>query len=145
MDVLAGSLRIGGGGWDRWGMAASALCVAHCIATPVVALVLPAMAAAEGVTHGVLGVAIVLFALLAFVPGLRMHGKQRVLMLGTTGVTLIWAALLLPEALVDDPVREAMTVLGGLAMVTAHVFNVVLCRRCSVCCRRAAERAGARS
>jgi hypothetical protein len=142
MDALAIRLRSGGGGWDRWGMAASTLCVAHCIATPFLALMLPVIAAAEGVTHGLLGVAIVLFALLAFVPGLRMHGKKRVLLLGATGVTLIWAALLLPEALVEDPVREAMTVVGGLAMVAAHVFNVALCRKCSVCRARAATRSG---
>lgn len=148
MDILANGLRLEGRDWDRWGMLASVLCVVHCIATPIVALALPALAATEGVTHGLLGVAILLFALLAFVPGLRTHGKHRVLMLGTLGVMLIWAALLLPEDLITDAMRDGITVLGGLVMVAAHAFNVVLCRRCSVCCttcENAARHAGARS
>ena len=134
MSVLASSLRPEGKAWDRWGLVASVLCVVHCIVTPFAALALPAVAATEGVTHGLLGVAIVPFASLAFVPGLRMHGKRRVLVLGLIGVALIWAALLLPEDLVEDGFRDGLTVLGGLTMVAAHVFNVVLCRRCAVCC-----------
>ena len=137
MSQLVGALRLNKG-WDRWGMLASGLCVAHCIASPVVALALPAIAAAEGVTHGVLGVAVLLFALLAFVPGTRMHGKRRVLALGLTGVALIWTALLLPEELASDAFRDSLTVLGGLVMVSAHVFNVVLCRRCATCCEASA-------
>ncbi len=120
--------------WDRWGVIASALCVAHCIVTPFAALALPALAATDGATHIVLAVAVALFALLAFVPGMKTHGKRRVLALGMTGVTLIWIAVLLPEALVPDALRDGVTVVGGLVMVAAHVFNVVLCRRCASCC-----------
>lgn len=120
--------------WDHWGLAASVLCVVHCIVTPFAALLLPAIAATEGVTHGLLGVAVVLFASLAFVPGMRTHGKRRVMVLGMIGVALIWTAILLPETLVADVFRDGLTVAGGLAMVAAHVFNVVLCRRCAVCC-----------
>lgn len=133
MSVLVDRLR-SGRAWDGWGMAASALCVVHCIVTPFAALLLPTMAANQGVTHGVLGVAVILFALLAFVPGMRTHGKRRVLVLGMIGVGLIWTALMLPEEWVGDAFRDGLTMAGGVVMVVAHVFNVVLCRRCSVCC-----------
>lgn len=134
MNSLASRLHLDGRAWDRWGLLASVLCVVHCIATPILALTLPAIAAAEGVTHGLLAVAIVLFALLAFVPGLRTHGKRRVVVLGAIGVALIWVALLLPEEWVDDAWRDGLTVAGGLAMVAAHIFNIILCRRCTLCC-----------
>jgi MerC mercury resistance protein len=140
MDWLANSWRLDGRDWDRWGIVASALCVVHCIATPIIALALPGIAATEGVTHGLLGVAIVVFASLAFIPGCRTHGKHRVLLLGMIGVVLIWTALLLPQALADDGLRDAITVVGGLAMVAAHVFNVILCRRCTE--RLATRKAG---
>lgn len=133
MNLPANNLRPDTEAWDRWGMVASALCVVHCIATPFAALVLPAIAATEGVTHGALGLAIVLFALLAFAPGLKVHGKRRVLALGMVGLALVWTALLLPEGWVADTSRDGLTVAGGLAMFAAHVFNVVLCRRCAVC------------
>ena len=138
MERIREALRLDGG-WDRWGMLASTLCLLHCAATPVIALALPAAAANEGLTHGVLGFAVVLFALLAFVPGVRMHGKRRVLALGGAGIGLIWTAVLLPESLVTDAVRDGMTVVGGLVMVAAHVVNVSLCRRCRICCRAAAR------
>ena len=133
MHVLTNSLRPAKA-WDRWGVIASASCVVHCIVTPFAALALPALAATDGATHMVLGVAVALFALLAFIPGMKMHGKRRVLALGMTGVTLIWIAVLLPEKLVSDALRDGVTVAGGLVMVAAHVFNVMLCRRCTVCC-----------
>lgn len=132
MSVLVGSLlRVGT--WDRLGMVASALCAVHCAVTPFVSLVLPALAAAEGVTHQVLAVAVVLFALLAFVPGARVHGKRRVLLAGLIGVALIWTALLTDD-LLADALRDGLTVAGGLVMVVAHLFNVALCRRCALCC-----------
>lgn len=133
MNLPANSSRPDTRAWDHWGMMASTLCVVHCIATPFVALALPAIAATEGVTHGALGAAIVLFALLAFVPGMKVHGKRRVLALGIMGIALIWTALLLPEEWVADASRDGLSVMGGLAMFAAHVFNIVLCRRCAAC------------
>lgn len=40
--------------WDRAGMTASALCVAHCLASPLVATALPVIAATEGATHALI-------------------------------------------------------------------------------------------
>ena len=123
-----------GQSWDHWGVSAATLCAAHCIATPFAAMALPAMAAAEGVTHGALAVAVLLFALLAFMPALKRHGKRRVLILGAIGLGLIWTAVLLPQDAVDDGWRDLLTVAGGLVMVAAHVINRALCRRCAVGC-----------
>ena len=133
MTVLIEGMRRSNG-WDRWGALASTLCVVHCLATPIIAALLPAITAYEGVTHGVLAVAVLLFALLAFVPGARTHGKPDVLVLGLVGLTLIWTALLLPDDLFGDEYRDVLTLLGGSTMVAAHVYNVVLCRRCAICC-----------
>jgi MerC mercury resistance protein len=131
MDWLTNGVRLNSRDWDRWGVGASALCVVHCIATPIMALALPGIAATEGVMHGLLGVAIMVFASLAFIPGCRTHGKHRVILLGAIGVMLIWTALLLPQALVDDGLRDGITVVGGLVTAAAHVFNLILCRCCT--------------
>jgi hypothetical protein len=79
--------------WDRAGMTASTLCVAHCIATPFVAAALPIIAATEGATHGVLALAVLSFGLLAIVPGFKEHRRRQVLVLGFVGVALIWTSL----------------------------------------------------
>jgi hypothetical protein len=122
------------GRWDRWGITASTLCALHCLLMPVAALAMPAIAAHEGATHVGLAVAVVLFALLAFVPGMRMHGKLRVVLLGLAGLALIWTTLLMENAL-GELLRDGLTLAGGLMMVAAHGLNVVLCRRCAICCR----------
>lgn len=141
MNRRVGALRFQSA-WDGWGILASGLCVAHCVGTSFAALALPTMVAVEGATHGVLAVAVLLFGLLALVPGARLHGGRHVLALGFIGVALIWAALLLSDELAGDAVRDALTVLGGLAMVSAHAFNAVLCRRCETCRGARAAAAG---
>jgi hypothetical protein len=114
-------------------MTASTLCVAHCIATPFVAAALPIIAAAEGATHGVLALAVLSFGLLAIVPGFREHRRRQVLGLGFAGAALIWLPVLLPESLSSESLETAATVSGGIAMVTAHLFNLYFCRTCRVC------------
>jgi hypothetical protein len=142
MNVVLGSLlRVET--WDRLGMVASTVCAVHCVVTPIAAMLLPAVAAAEGVTHWTLAAAVVLFAVLAFVPGASVHGERRVLLLGLMGVAMIWTALLTADLLADAQ-RDGLTVAGGLVMVLAHLFNTALCRRCALCCGEceAADRTG---
>lgn len=119
--------------WDRAGMTASTLCVAHCLASPFVAAALPIIAATEGATHRVLALAVLSFGLLAFVPGFRKHRRGRVLALGITGVALIWMPALLPETHATETLETVATVSGGVAMVVAHLLNLYFCRTCRVC------------
>jgi hypothetical protein len=138
MSVRLDEIRLAGS-WDRWGVAASILCVVHCIATPFAAMLVPVLATVESLTHGALAIAVALFALLALVPGTRTHGRRPVVLLGLSGLVLIWGALLLPESSVADAVREGMTVSGGLTMVAAHLCNVVCCVRCAAAPRGTRE------
>lgn len=126
--VLVGPRR-----WDGAGMTASFLCVVHCVVSPFLAMVLPVVAAAEGTTHGVLALAVLSFALLAFVPGFKKHGRTGVLALGTVGTVLIWSSLLLPDSSSNETLETILTVSGGVIMVVAHLWNVHLCKACSVC------------
>lgn len=119
--------------WDRAGMTASALCVAHCLASPLVATALPVIAATEGATHRVLALAVLSFGLLAFVPGFRKHRRGQVLSLGFAGVAFIWTPVLLPESLALGSIETVVTVFGGFAMVGAHLLNLYFCRTCRVC------------
>lgn len=119
--------------WDRAGLTASTLCVAHCFATPFMAAVLPIIAATEGATHAVLALAVLSFSLLAFVPGFRKHRRRPVLGLGSAGVALIWLPVVLPESLSSEALETIATVSGGIAMVAAHLVNLYFCRTCRVC------------
>lgn len=119
-------------GWDAAGMTASFLCVMHCVASPVIALIVPVLALNEGMTHAVLALAVLSFGLLAFVPGYRRHGRSDLIAFGAVGVLLIWGSLLIPEALAGG-LETTLTVAGGMIMVVAHLHNIRLCRACRHC------------
>src|SRR3712207_3783581 len=66
---------------DRAGICLSAICIVHCILTPVILLALPAFQFFEWYhesLHVIFAVIIPLLALAAFVPGYRLHGEKRV-------------------------------------------------------------------
>lgn len=119
--------------WDAAGMTASFLCVMHCVASPVIAMVVPVIALNEGATHGVLALAVLSFGLLALVPGYRRHGRHVLIALGALGVLLIWGSMLLPESLASETLETGLTMAGGVIMVVAHLYNIRLCRACRHC------------
>ena len=63
--------------WDLAGIGASLLCILHCVATPMLVVVLPALEVLERQTHAVFALSILCIGLLAFVPGYRRHRRWR--------------------------------------------------------------------
>ncbi len=110
--------------WDTLGMIVSVACVAHCIAVPLVLGLLPAFGlsflAKDGL-HEVLAVVVLLVAILAFVPGYRVHRLRHVPVLGALGVSLLSGAAFAPGLSVL--VESGLTALGGTLLVAAHVLN----------------------
>jgi hypothetical protein len=119
--------------WDRAGIAASALCVTHCVATPLVATALPILAATEEGTHLALTLTLLLIGLLAFLPGRRSHGSSRPLGLAIPGFAMLGGALALPEAIGGESLETVLTIAGGALLISAHLCNIRLCRRCQAC------------
>lgn len=113
--------------WDRAGIWVSALCMVHCLALPVAAILLP-FAAREALhepAHIVFFAAAVPLALAAFVGGWRQHGRWIPGALGALGVTLLMTALALPA------VETMLSILGGLVLVGAHLLNHRHSKTCS--------------
>jgi hypothetical protein len=119
---------------DRIGVGMSAVCILHCLAMPVVAVLLPVAAALEGTTHAALAAGIVLVGAAAFVPGYRIHGKAGVLALAVAGASAIISPLIL-EALEAEEIEQALIVGGGAALIAAHAANVYFCRLCPGCAK----------
>ncbi|MFY9314351.1 MAG: MerC domain-containing protein [Burkholderiales bacterium] len=114
---------------DRLGVAISTICILHCLAMPVIAVLLPIAAALEGTTHAALAAGIVLVGAVAFVPGYRSHRKAAVLALAVAGASAIVSPLVF-EALEAEGVEQALIAGGGAALIAAHLANVYFCRVC---------------
>ena len=106
---------------DGWAVGLSGLCLVHCLALPVLAVLLPALGAWTHVEW--MHVVFVLIAApLSAMALLRpTHGRQTPLALiafGGAGVLLLAVGAFGPDA-ADIPA----TVTGSLSLVAAHLFN----------------------
>lgn len=113
---------------DLWGQAISLLCLVHCIATPLVVMLVPALAGFLGGWHPVLLVAVVAAAAWAFVPGYRYHHSKLVLGLAAAGVAALAVAVTVFHE--SFAVETGVTMAGAGLMLAAHWKNRQLSQRC---------------
>lgn len=112
--------------WDQLGILGSAICIVHCLATP---LVIGYLAGAglgfvgEEIFHKILAAPLLLIALLAFLPGYQRHHDRRILASGMAGVGLLLLAVFVVEAFVTHEVATALTVVGSILLIGAHGAN----------------------
>ena len=121
--------------WDAAGIGASLLCILHCVATPLLLVVLPALEVLERQTHAFFALSILCIGLLAFVPGYRRHRRWRVVLLGLVGFGMLSSGVLVPEAAMSETAEVVLTVLGGATLITAHLRNAYFCQLCRACGR----------
>jgi hypothetical protein len=113
-------------------IAGSALCALHCLATPLLIVLVPAVAStffAEETFHRWMLLYVVPTSALALWLGCRRHGNRSVLLLGLAGVTIIAAAAFWGHDLVGASGERAATVVSGLIIATGHWRNYRLCRK----------------
>lgn len=118
---------------DRLGACTSALCVVHCLLTPVLvsfSSVLAHFVPAEESTHRALAVLVALFGTVALIAGFRKHRRQLVLFLMLGGLAGIAGAAWFGDRLPSHGYEVGITVLGSALMITAHRLNHTFCRSC---------------
>jgi hypothetical protein len=126
-QVQSGRLAAG----PSWAAMAPLLCVAHCLAAPLLLLVAPVLAENAVVESVMMGVSVVV-AVLFTAYGVRRHAEMRVVVPLAAGMG-VWAAAVLDLVPVEERV---LTVAGGLAIALALVWNARLthaatCRSCT--------------
>lgn len=118
---------------DQLGAWASALCVLHCIALP---LLLPTLALSgwsagwlaccaggDTTVHLLLYCLVVPIAAIALASGYRHHRRGRVLLLGGLGLLLLSLALLAAPQHDQALYERLLTVAGSLVLIAAHAQN----------------------
>lgn len=134
---------------DILGVGLSVLCLIHCLVLPVLIAFAPVLLKnlpGDDATHRTLAVVIGLVGFLAFRSGYKVHRRRWLLWLFSLGLLLIAVAAALGEAVLTGYGEAAITVVGGILLVTAHLFNHSFCRSCVVeDCNHSCSPAGARN
>lgn len=119
---------------DQIGVWTSALCVVHCLLTPVL-LSISAVSAhflpSEEKTHRTLAVGIGAIGAIALLRGYRRHRSSRVLLLMVTGLVFIFGGAWWGDHLPSHAAEVFITLTGSGFMISAHRINHTFCQDCS--------------
>lgn len=117
---------------DVAGMAASILCLVHCMAMPLVILAFPMLGLAHthDTFHDTLIAAITLPVLLALVPGYLKHRDKTTLIIGCAGLAIFLGAVFVVSPLLGETAEAVFAVISGFMLLYAHLRNRRHCKRC---------------
>jgi NAD/NADP transhydrogenase beta subunit len=118
---------------DRCSIGLSFLCLAHCLAIPLLVSAAPVLATfafADESFHLALVVLVVPTSLIALCLGCRLHRSLRIPLLGLTGVSVLAAAAFASTFGLDEIAETVLTVTGALVVASAHLLNYRACRAC---------------
>ncbi len=141
---------------DRTGVIASIGCAIHCMVAPVLLLVAPTLGGwwVHPATHLIIAALVVPVAALALWRGFGVHRRRWIITLGTFGILLVLIGVFLPwvapsasgahcccpsmqrdaatgTMALSIPPASIVTILGGIALITAHVGNLrCACGQC---------------
>jgi hypothetical protein len=121
---------------DRVGIWMSALCVVHCIATPVLisfSAVLAHLLPAEESVHRTLATLVAAAGAIALIRGFRVHGRRRILALMALGLGFIFFGAWFGDHLPAHVWEVLITLTGSTLMIAAHRMNHTFCRDCKTC------------
>lgn len=116
---------------DRFAIGISSLCVFHCLATPVLLILIPALAStvvADETFHKVLLVFVLPASSLALLLGCRRHKDWVVLSLGTLSLALLVLIAYFGHELLGENGETVATVISSLVLAASHLRNYRLCR-----------------
>lgn len=121
---------------DKFAISLSLLCAMHCLALPVMLVLLPSLTALqldnEAFHHRML-VAVLPTSIYALVMGCKKHKRYQLLFLGFTGLTLLVLAVLLGEDITGEYGEKTLTVLGATLIASGHYLNFRLCQQHTNC------------
>lgn len=118
---------------DNLGIAASVLCLIHCLAMPFLIAILPFLGLKfldSHESHIWLGSAIIAFALFAIVPGYWKHKRVEILAGMIFGVGLVMIGSFFSHHFALEEVELPVVIAGNLTLVTTHILNMRQVRRC---------------
>ena len=117
---------------DRAGVLASALCLLHCLALPLLLAFFPMLGLGhgEGFHAAMVGIAL-LAAVAALAPGYAVHRRASVALAGAGGLACLAAAVLVAGTRYGEVAETWLTVGGAGLLCLAHLRNRACCGNCA--------------
>ncbi len=116
---------------DKLAIGLSLTCAIHCLALPLLLILLPSMAALQldnEAFHLWMVIAVLPTSIYALTLGCKQHKRYQLLILGSIGLLLLIMALALGEERIGEAGEKILTVLGASFVAIGHWFNYRLCR-----------------
>ena len=121
---------------DTLAIGLSTLCVIHCLATPLLIVLLPGLTALQlenEAFHIWLLMAVVPTSLLSILIGCKQHQLYRVFLIVICGLLVLLSALLVEGLQHGEFLEKIITVLGACIVASGHILNFRLCRELGKC------------
>lgn len=117
---------------DYAGMAASALCLVHCLAMPLLLAAFPllGLGGEHHALHDALLAGVTVPVLLALVPGYLKHRDPAALLLGVAGLAVFLVAVLAVGPRWGQVAETVLAVASSVLLLGAHVRNHRHCKAC---------------
>jgi hypothetical protein len=121
---------------DKFSISLSMLCAIHCLALPLILILLPSLAALNldnEAFHTWMLVAVIPTSIYALTMGCKGHQAYSLLFLGALGLILLILALLLGHEIIGESGEKSLTLLGATFVFIAHWKNISLYQRDKNC------------
>lgn len=120
---------------DRFAIGLSLLCAIHCLAVPVLLVMVPSLASLQLDNedfHTWMVFAVLPVTIYALTLGCKKHQRYKVVFFGLAGLTLLVSALLLEE-IVGEAGEKVLTLFGASLIAWGHYLNFKLCQKHDDC------------
>ena len=121
---------------DKTAIGLSLLCAIHCLATPLVIVLLPSLVALQfnsEAFHLWMVLAVVPTSVYALTIGCRQHKRYRLLTFGFIGLSCLIVAVMFGESLLGEAWEKTLTTIGAGLVAYGHYTNYRLCQKKKCC------------
>lgn len=116
--------------FDKVSIGLSLLCSLHCLAIPLLALLLPTASALslenEGL-HNILLALVLPISCSALFIGYKQHKNLNVLLIGIVGLIILCTTFWLGHAVLGEVVEKSITIMASLLIMYSHYLNYTKC------------------
>jgi len=104
----------------------SALCVVHCLAMPILIVLLPSLTALQlenEAFHSWLLMGVIPTSLFSLLMGCKQHQRYRVLTIGLVGLLFLVSAVFVEDFANGELFEKVLTVIGACTLAIVHYMN----------------------